>query len=117
MFKSSNPAMKENAFATLHEQDFASSGKMTIAGTVNKTAILLVLAVITGSVSWSMIHNNPATGIPLIIGGFVGGLIFAIITIFSNPVTSFDNHFSCVNIKKFKFNYKIISIYIYISRQ
>ena len=83
MFKSSNPAMKENSFATLHEQDFASSGKMTIAGTVNKTAILLVLAIISGSVSWSMIHNNPATGIPLIIGGFVGGLIFAIITIFS----------------------------------
>ena len=71
--RSGNPALNAKVF-TSAVQD--GSGSMTIEGTVNKTAISLLLLMLTASYTWS--NPNPA----LMILGMIGGLIFAIMTIF-----------------------------------
>ena len=71
--RSGNPALSaktfKNAVATGTE-------KMTIGGTVNKTAMSLLLLMATASYTWT----NPSPA--LMMFGLFGGLIMAIITIF-----------------------------------
>ena len=71
--RSGNPALTSQTF-TSAVQD--GSGSMTIGGTVNKTAMSLLLLIATASYTW----GNPSTG--LMMFGLFGGLIVAIITIF-----------------------------------
>ena len=71
--RSGNPALNSKTFTTL---DQGSYGAMTIEGTVNKTIISLLLLMATASYSWT----NPSTGLMVI--GFIGGFIMALITIF-----------------------------------
>ena len=69
--RSGNPALNSKVFNTaIHD----GSGKMTIEGTVNKTALSLIMLMITALYSWA----NPNPGL-MILGG-IGGFIMAIIT-------------------------------------
>jgi uncharacterized YccA/Bax inhibitor family protein len=67
-------------------QDLTS--RMTLNGTVNKTGILLVLALAAAGWTWHLFMQatDPSEGIanvtPWMIGGLIGGLICALITIF-----------------------------------
>ena len=70
--RSGNPALKSQTF-TSAVQD--GSDTMTIGGTVNKTAMSLLLLMVTASYTW----GNPSIG--LMMFGIFGGLIVAIITI------------------------------------
>ena len=71
--RSGNPALNSKVFNTaIHD----GSGKMTIEGTVNKTALSLIMLMITALYSWA----NPNPGL-MILGG-IGGFIMAIVTIF-----------------------------------
>ena len=71
--RSGNPALNSKIF-TSAVQD--GSEPMTIGGTVNKTAMTLLLLMTTASYTWT----NPSPG--LMILGIFGGLIMALITIF-----------------------------------
>ena len=71
--RSGNPALSSKTFKSVAQE---GSGTMTIGGTVNKTAMALLLLLASASYTWS----NPSQG--LIILGIIGGLIMAIITIF-----------------------------------
>jgi uncharacterized YccA/Bax inhibitor family protein len=97
MFRTGNPALKDNTFLD------AASGAvvtrdgeaMTLNGTVNKTGLLLFLAVLTGAYAWNSIEITPAGLSPnamLYLGaGVIGGLVFAFATIFKanwSPVTA-----------------------------
>ena len=77
---SSNPALNKNTFATL-----ARDGeRMTLGGTVNKTAILLALSLITAMWVWGRFfedHSTASVG-PLMLAGVIGGFIAALVTIF-----------------------------------
>lgn len=89
--RSSNPALKDNVF--LAERSASASGAMTINGTVNKTAILLGLVILPAFWIWDKTYGaeNPATYYPWMIGGAIGGLILAMITIFKKtaaPITA-----------------------------
>lgn len=87
--KSSNPVLKERAF----EKGFSTaSGTMTINGTVNKTALLLLLVIAGAVYTWSKffsaiaVNPNPEAGMAavgtwLAIGG-IGGLVTALVTVF-----------------------------------
>ncbi len=81
--RTANPALNAKTF-----QGFARvsdpSRAMTIQGTVNKTGVLLFLLLLTASWTWGKFFSagNPAAVYPLIIGGAIGGLIVALITIF-----------------------------------
>lgn len=91
LMRTSNPALTDQAFrgerAALGEQ------AMTVKGTVNKTGILLLCAVATAAWTWNIfLHTHTAEAVgPLALVGVIGGLIFAIATIFKktwSPITA-----------------------------
>jgi len=71
--RSGNPALNSKIFTSAAQDD---SGTMTIEGTVNKTAMSLLLLMVTASYAWM----NPSPGLMML--GFIGGFIMAIVTIF-----------------------------------
>ena len=78
--RSGNPVLSKSTFSSTG----SISEKMTINGTVNKTAISLLLLVGTGYLTFTTI--NPG----LLIGCGIGGFIVAIITVFKKewaPIT------------------------------
>ena len=86
-YRSGNPALSsktfENAIRT-NRGPIIKDDVMTIKGTVDKTAICLVLLISAGFFSF---EENSTT---LMIGGFIGGLIMLIVTIFKkhlSPIT------------------------------
>ena len=97
LMKTSNPALGDKTFQELARNPSASLGdvaeRMTLNGTVNKTGLLLICAVGTASWTWhQFVRTRDVADIaPLMIGGLIGGLIFAMITIFKRewaPVTA-----------------------------
>ena len=58
MVRSGNPALKESTFLDLGSGSVVSRDgeAMTLNGTVNKTGILLLLAVLTGAFAWSQVE-------------------------------------------------------------
>lgn len=78
--RSGNPVLSKETFTNT----VLSSDKMTIEGTVNKTAISLLLLVGTGYFTFDVI--SPV----LLIGAGIGGFILALVTIFKkewSPIT------------------------------
>ena len=71
--RSGNPALSAKTFKNAVN---TGTEKMTIGGTVNKTAMSLLLLMATASYTWT----NPSPA--LMMFGLFGGLIMAIITIF-----------------------------------
>jgi uncharacterized YccA/Bax inhibitor family protein len=89
LFKTSNPALNENTF----ERRVAVAGEaMTLQGTVNKTGVLLLCVVITSAWTWGIAHSQaPEAALPWMMGGLIGGLVFALATIFKkewSPITA-----------------------------
>lgn len=92
MMRTANPALNAKTFKGF-ERAMDPSQAMSIEGTVNKTAFLLFLALITASWTWNLYFNtgNTAVVIPWIIVGALGGLVTAIVTIFKkkwSPITA-----------------------------
>ena len=93
--RSGNPALKESTFLDLGSGTVVSraSGAMTLNGTVNKTGLLLVLAVITAAFAWNQVEVTAEgmTGGLYVWGGLIGGFILAMVTVFKkewSPVTA-----------------------------
>jgi len=89
LMKTSNPALNVNSFRV----DQAVSGEaMTLAGTVNKTGILLICVVATAAWSWSRFFRASTSDAALPLGiGLVGGFVVAMVTIFKkewSPITA-----------------------------
>lgn len=94
--RSGNPALKESTFLDLGSGSVVQSPStvMTLNGTVNRTAFLLVLTLATALYPWSLYAANPAN--PGAVGGLamigaIGGFIVALVTIFKktwSPVTA-----------------------------
>lgn len=94
--KSSNPALGTKTFEQ-YQAGIQSVGAMTINGTINKTIILLALVVVPAVWMWNMFYEsgiNTETGIEnasimyWMYGGLLGGLVFALITIFKKTWAS-----------------------------
>src|SRR5579859_4066663 len=113
LMRTSNPALNENIFrnqsgnqngqfgarAIQYGERFGGSlpevtSRMTLNGTINKTGVLLVLAMATAAWTWFQFlqAGNPAEGMsavmPWMMGGMIGGLVFAMITIFKKEWAS-----------------------------
>ena len=97
MMRSGNPVLNDKTF-TRHI-DLTGDDRMTLMGTVHKTAALLILLVLTASYTWSLVMGVNADGqlvaapgiFGYMIGGAIGGLIFALITCFKPtwaPITA-----------------------------
>ena len=101
LMKTSNPALSDNTFRGISSSQYGGSyggmvdatSRMTLSGTVNKTALLLVCALATASWTWSLFlkSRDMADVAPLMLVGMFGGLIFALVTAFKKewaPVTA-----------------------------
>ena len=79
LLRSTNPVLKERAFAGA----IPTGETMTIQGTVNKTGLLLLFVVATAAWTWGLAHSEtPEAAYPWMLGGLVGGLVVALVTIF-----------------------------------
>jgi len=79
LFRTSNPALNEKAFRA----QVALGEAMTVQGTVNKTGVLLLCVVVTAAWTWGLAHSEtPDAVLPWMLGGLVGGLVMAMVTIF-----------------------------------
>ena len=84
MMNSSNPVMNEKTFGGQYRRDLGiNSTTMTVNGTINKAAILLLLLVAGAVYPWYAVKNNPEMPIlAMVLVGGIGGFIFALITSF-----------------------------------
>jgi len=88
LIKTSNPALGENTFRNMAGAGFGGSidaaNRMTLNGTVNKTALLLMLGIATAAWTWHLflLSRDISAVSPLMIGGMIGGFICAMVTIF-----------------------------------
>jgi len=82
--RSGNPTLNQNTFLDSASGAVVSrDNAMTINGTVNKTAFLLILVLVGAMYSWSQFESQGIEAMqPLMLGGLVGGFVFAMITIF-----------------------------------
>ena len=88
LMKTSNPALNENTFRGVPGATYGgwsgAADRMTLNGTVNKTGILLLLAMASACWTWYLFlgtHSMAAVS-PLMMLGFIGGFILAMVTIF-----------------------------------
>ena len=90
MMRSANPTLSGKSFEG-YGQVMAAGEAMTIQGTVNKTAFLLILAIGTAAWTWSKFFTagNPAAVMPYFWGGAIGGFVMALVTIFKKNWASF----------------------------
>ncbi|GGK01685.1 Bax inhibitor-1/YccA family protein [Luteimonas terricola] len=95
--RSGNPVLSESTFLDLGSGTVVSrdAGAMTINGTVNKTAFLLFLTVLTAAFAWSRAFTPAgeiAPGFSVYMwGGLIGGFVLALVTVFKKewaPVTA-----------------------------
>lgn len=80
--RTSNPALNDRTFAQFGYVQTAEA--MTVQGTVNKAALLLVCVLLTTAWTWHLffLTSNPASVAPWMIGGAIGGFVLAIVTVF-----------------------------------
>ena len=90
LVKTSNPALGQNTFRDVAGGQYGGYGaidataRMTLSGTVNKTAVLLLCALATAAWTWKdFFETRDMSEVAgrLMLGTF-GGLIFAFVTIF-----------------------------------
>lgn len=87
--ETSNPVLTHKAF----EGAYVHQEPMTLQGTINKTAILLLCVTLTAAGTWHLFMQAPSIEsiAPLFWVGTIGGLIFALLTIVKknwSPVTA-----------------------------
>src|SRR5437879_525915 len=91
LMRTSNPALNAKTFADLRREPTAPA--MTVEGTVNRTAFLLLLVVVPAAWVWAQVRAalQPSVAGPWIMVGAIGGLVVALVTIFKKewaPVTA-----------------------------
>ena len=92
--RSGNPALKPSTFLDLGTGTVtdARGGAMTLNGTVNRTAMLLVLTLAGALYTWNIFFTGGAANLmPYILVGGLGGFVVAMVTIFKKtwaPMTA-----------------------------
>ena len=91
MARTANPALSAKTFeGFVFAPDAART--MTIDGTVNRTGFLTLLVVIAASWTWKLFLQDGIGAVqPWMFGGVIGGLVFALVTVFKKewaPVTA-----------------------------
>ena len=87
--RSGNPVLGDNTFRGLP----GTQEKMTLGGTVNRTAMMLALLLITAGWTWNKFYaaGEAAAVMPYLWAGIIGGLIAALVTVFKKtwaPITA-----------------------------
>jgi uncharacterized YccA/Bax inhibitor family protein len=79
-----NPVLNDKAFQRADQLVQAGGDTMSLEGTINKTAFLLLLVAAGAAWVWTRYFQtlDPTTIMPYMIGGLVVGLVAALVTIF-----------------------------------
>jgi uncharacterized YccA/Bax inhibitor family protein len=79
-----NPVLNEKAFQRADQLVGASEEAMSLEGTINKTAFLLLLVAAGAAWVWTRYFQSldPAVIMPYIVAGLIGGVVAALVTIF-----------------------------------
>tara|TARA_R110002111_G_scaffold44637_3_gene81024 strand:- start:87 stop:842 length:756 start_codon:yes stop_codon:yes gene_type:complete len=94
MMRTANPALNDKTFGDFGGyQTQERSDLMSLQGTVFKTGFLLVILVAAGAFTWAKTSQAQSMEpvMPWMFGGLIGGLVFALITIFkptASPYTA-----------------------------
>jgi uncharacterized YccA/Bax inhibitor family protein len=85
--RSGNPVLKDATFQVPN----VTGERMSLSGTVNKTAILLALTLITAVYTWGQFAQtrDPASVQGLVMIGAIGGLIVAVLTVFKTNLVPY----------------------------
>ena len=79
----SNPVLGRNTFSQFaNTARGEASARMSIQGTLNKSLLLIALAIFSGGFSWAFLVSNPAVGLPLIVVAAIVAFVLAIVTAF-----------------------------------
>jgi len=88
--RSGNPALTANTFETF--PGVSDDQVMTIGGTVNKTALSLLILMVTASFVWNRGAADPSLW-TLTLVGVIGGLVVAMATVFKQTWAPFTTPF------------------------
>src|SRR5256885_10034013 len=90
LIRTSNPALNAQTFTDLRRDPTAPA--MTVEGTMNRTAFLLLLVVVPAAWVWAQVRTalDPAVAGPWIMTGAIGGLGIALVTIFKKEWSFFS---------------------------
>jgi uncharacterized YccA/Bax inhibitor family protein len=88
--KTGNPILNTKAFT---QTGVIGGDRMTVAGTIGKSIIMLVLLTLMAGWVWGQLYatGSPQAVMPYMIGGLIGGLVFALATSFKPtwaPITA-----------------------------
>src|SRR6266704_1512743 len=91
--KLNNPALSTKVLEQFGRPGQVSAGEaMTVEGTINKSAFLLLLVVVPATWVWGQVMRGSVdTAMPWMLGGVFGGFVTALVTIFKKewaPVTA-----------------------------
>jgi uncharacterized YccA/Bax inhibitor family protein len=90
MFRTANPALNASTFE--NNRPLFGQEVMTLQGTVNKTGVLLLCVIISAAWTWGLARSDsPQAVLPWMMGGMIGGLILALVTVFRkqwSPITA-----------------------------
>ncbi len=90
IFRTSNPTFKPNTFE--NSRAILGHEVMTLQGTINKTGMLLLCVVGAAAWTWGLARSeSPEAVLPWMMGGVIGGLIMALVTVFKkewSPITA-----------------------------
>lgn len=86
--RSGNPVLKDSTFR--RPSDYVGE-RMTLGGTVNKTAMLLAIAVVSAAYTWGryMGTGDPVSIQGVMLVGMVGGLVLALVTVFKKTAAPY----------------------------
>jgi len=89
LMRTSNPVLNEKRFEGLA----VAGERMTVQGTVNKTGLLLLLAIASAAWTWRLFMeaHSAAAVLPYLWIGSIGGLVCALVTVFKkewSPATA-----------------------------
>jgi uncharacterized YccA/Bax inhibitor family protein len=91
--RSGNPALKASTFLDTGTGvvTTARDGAMTLNGTVNRTAFLLILTLVGAMYTWNLFFasGGAANLMPYMLGGAIGGFVVAMVTIFKKTWAPF----------------------------
>lgn len=88
--RTANPALNDKTFQNIGT--YSGTESMTLQGTINKTAFLLLLVIASAAYTWSLFLEGRVDEMFMwMIGGAIGGFVAAIVTVFKkewSPITS-----------------------------
>ncbi len=79
--RTANPVFGESVFSAPSYEALGTAA-MTVGGTVNKALLLTALVIASAMVTWHMAFAGSPLAIPLLVGGAIGGLVLALVTVF-----------------------------------